>query len=99
VGGETEKLRWMPSETMQDLISAGLMRVGSPQQFGGDIHDDDVSFDMVMEPGRGRGLTASIRRASSSRSPPRIHHAPLSMVTLDGYVLRFNKSSRSANGL
>ena len=32
-------------------------------------------------------------------SHPALDHALLSMVHLDGYFLRFNKASRSANGL
>jgi hypothetical protein len=29
----------------------------------------------------------------------RIHYVPVSMVNVDGYFLRFNKSASSANGL
>ena len=31
----TEQLRQIPPETVQDLISSGLIRLGNPQRYGG----------------------------------------------------------------
>ena len=31
----TEQLRQIPPETVQDLVSSGLIRIGNPQRYGG----------------------------------------------------------------
>lgn len=54
----TEQLRQMPPETVQDLISSGLIRLGNPQRYGGLDIDYDAAFDVSWELGRACGSTA-----------------------------------------
>jgi len=56
---ETERLRQIPQATIDDLRSAGLLRVGNPRRFGGyDNADMDLYFELDMEIGRACGSTA-----------------------------------------
>ena len=43
----TEELRQIPDETIQDLLSSGLHRIGVPQRFGG----LDVDYGLILEAG------------------------------------------------
>jgi 3-hydroxy-9,10-secoandrosta-1,3,5(10)-triene-9,17-dione monooxygenase len=54
----TEELRRVPDETIDDLVNAGLLRIGNPDRFGGVGLDLDAAFDVTMELGRGCGSTA-----------------------------------------
>jgi len=56
-GARTEELRRIPSETVQDILSSGLYRIGVPARFGG----LDVDYGLVLEVGAelGRGCGAS----------------------------------------
>jgi 3-hydroxy-9,10-secoandrosta-1,3,5(10)-triene-9,17-dione monooxygenase len=49
---KTEQLRQMPEESIKDLLGAGLMRIGTPQRFGGNGLDYDASFDVTIEVAR-----------------------------------------------
>ena len=53
----TEELRRIPSETVQDILSSGLYRIGVPARFGG----LDVDYGLVLEVGAelGRGCGSS----------------------------------------
>ena len=53
--GETEKLRRIPDETASDFKEAGLIRIATPERFGGYPHDIDLMFQVAMEIGRGCG--------------------------------------------
>src|SRR5713226_9614734 len=53
-----EELRQIPSETVEDLVSAGLIRVASPDQFGGYGFDYELLVELAMEMGRACGSTA-----------------------------------------
>lgn len=54
----TEELRRIPNETVQDILSSGLYRIGVPHRFGG----LDVAYGLILEAGaelgRGCGSTA-----------------------------------------
>jgi 3-hydroxy-9,10-secoandrosta-1,3,5(10)-triene-9,17-dione monooxygenase len=54
---KTEQLRQMPEESIKDLLGAGLMRIGTPQRFGGNGLDYDASFDVTIEVARACGST------------------------------------------
>ncbi len=54
----TEELRQLPSETVQDLIDSGLIRIGTPQRYGGLGIEYDAVFDVAWELGRACGATA-----------------------------------------
>src|SRR5437899_7833695 len=54
----TEQLRQMPPETVQDLVSSGLIRLGNPQRYGGLGVEYDAAFDVSWELGRACGSTA-----------------------------------------
>src|SRR5918992_980964 len=54
----TEQLRQIPPETVQDLISSGLIRLGNPQRYGGLGIEYDMAFDVAWELGRACGSTA-----------------------------------------
>ncbi len=43
----TEELRRIPDETVEDILSSGLHRIGVPQQFGG----LDVDYGLILEVG------------------------------------------------
>jgi 3-hydroxy-9,10-secoandrosta-1,3,5(10)-triene-9,17-dione monooxygenase len=54
----TEQLRQMPPETVQDLVSSGLIRIGNPQRYGGLGVEYDAAFEVGWELGRACGSTA-----------------------------------------
>ena len=54
----TEQLRQMPPETVQDLVSSGLIRIGNPPRYGGLDVEYDAAFDVSWELGRACGSTA-----------------------------------------
>src|SRR5215211_1179708 len=43
---ETERLRQVPDETIEDLKEAGLIRVGNPERYGGYGLDIDTMFEV-----------------------------------------------------
>jgi 3-hydroxy-9,10-secoandrosta-1,3,5(10)-triene-9,17-dione monooxygenase len=55
---ETERLRQIPAETVQDLIASGLIRIGNPQRYGGHCLELDVAHAVAWELGRGCGSAA-----------------------------------------
>ena len=54
---QTEQLRQVPSETVQDLIASGLLRIGNPGRYGSAGEDIDVMFEVAWELSRGCGST------------------------------------------
>ena len=44
-------------ETVQDLVSSGLIRIGNPRRYGGHGVEMDAAFDVAWELGRGCGST------------------------------------------
>ena len=54
----TEELRRIPPETVQDLVSSGLIRIGTPKRYGGLGVEYDAAFDVGFEFGRVCGSTA-----------------------------------------
>jgi len=54
----TEQLRRLPDETVADLVDAGLMRIVTPDRFGGAGLDFDAKLEVALELGRGCGSTA-----------------------------------------
>ena len=54
----TEQLRQMPPETVQDLVSSGLIRLGNPQRYGGLGVEYNAAFEVGWELGRACGSTA-----------------------------------------
>ena len=54
----TEQLRRLPDETVADLVDAGLMRIVTPDRFGGLGLDFDAKLEVALELGRGCGSTA-----------------------------------------
>src|SRR5687768_17020704 len=52
-----EHLRHIPPETVQDLVSSGLIRIGNPRRYGGHGVEMDTVFDVAWELGRGCGST------------------------------------------
>src|SRR4029434_9602263 len=54
----TEQLRQIPPETVQDLVSSGLIRLGNPQRYGGLGIEYDAAFDVGWDLGRACGSTA-----------------------------------------
>jgi 3-hydroxy-9,10-secoandrosta-1,3,5(10)-triene-9,17-dione monooxygenase len=55
---QAEQHRQIPAETIADLKAAGLMRIGTPDRFGGVGLDCDMIFEVAAELGRGCGSTA-----------------------------------------
>jgi 3-hydroxy-9,10-secoandrosta-1,3,5(10)-triene-9,17-dione monooxygenase len=53
-----EQLRQIPSESVRDLLSSGLIRIGNPDRYGGHGVELDAAFDVAWELGRGCGSTA-----------------------------------------
>jgi 3-hydroxy-9,10-secoandrosta-1,3,5(10)-triene-9,17-dione monooxygenase len=53
-----EKLRQIPAETVHDLVSSGLIRIGNPERYGGHAVDVDVAHEVGWELGRGCGSSA-----------------------------------------
>jgi 3-hydroxy-9,10-secoandrosta-1,3,5(10)-triene-9,17-dione monooxygenase len=54
----TEQLRQIPPETVKDLVSSGLVRVGTPGRYGGQGLDIDTGHAVAWELGRACGSTA-----------------------------------------
>ena len=54
----TEQLRRLPPETVKDLISSGLVRIGTPRRYGGNGLDIDAGHAVAWELGRACGSTA-----------------------------------------
>nr|WP_322723429.1 acyl-CoA dehydrogenase family protein [Streptomyces spongiae] len=48
----------MPSDSVRDLLASGLIRIGTPDRFGGVGLDIDTAFAVSWELGRGCGSTA-----------------------------------------
>ena len=55
---DTERLRRIPDETVNDLIASGLIRIGNPRRYGGLDVDLDVAHEVAWELGRGCGSAA-----------------------------------------
>jgi 3-hydroxy-9,10-secoandrosta-1,3,5(10)-triene-9,17-dione monooxygenase len=53
-----EQLRQIPPESVRDLLSSGLIRIGNPDRYGGHGVELDAAFDVAWELGRGCGSTA-----------------------------------------
>lgn len=56
--GAAERARRIPAETIEDIKKAGFLRTATPERFGGNGCDYNVSFEVAMELGRGCGSTA-----------------------------------------
>jgi len=54
----TEQLRQISPETVHDLVSSGLIRIGNPPRYGGLDVEYDAAFDVGFELGRACGSTA-----------------------------------------
>src|ERR671925_480673 len=54
----TEHLRQIPPETVRDLVSSGLIRIGNPPRYGGLGIEYDAAFEVGWELGRACGSTA-----------------------------------------
>src|SRR5262245_7612115 len=55
---ETERLRRIPDDTVEDLVASGLIRIGNPRRYGGLDADVDVAHEVAWELGRGCGSAA-----------------------------------------
>jgi len=55
---ETEQLRQLPPETVRDLVSSQVIRVGNPDRYGGHGVDYDTMFEVGWELGRACASTA-----------------------------------------
>jgi 3-hydroxy-9,10-secoandrosta-1,3,5(10)-triene-9,17-dione monooxygenase len=55
---QAERLRQIPAETVRDLTSSGLIRIGNPHRYGGQGIEPDVAHAVAWELGRGCGSTA-----------------------------------------
>lgn len=55
---QAEQLRQVPADSVQDLLASGLIRIGTPDRFGGAGLDIDTAFAVSWELGRGCGSTA-----------------------------------------
>jgi len=53
-----EQLRRLPPETVKDLVSSGLVRIGTPRRYGGNGLDIDAGHAVAWELGRACGSTA-----------------------------------------
>ncbi len=56
--GRTEELRQIPPESVKDLVTSGLIRIGNPERYGGQGVDLDMAHEVGWELGRGCGSTA-----------------------------------------
>ena len=54
----TEELRHVPPESVRELVSSGLIRIGNPHRYGGHGLDLDLAHEVSWELGRGCGSTA-----------------------------------------
>jgi 3-hydroxy-9,10-secoandrosta-1,3,5(10)-triene-9,17-dione monooxygenase len=55
---ETERLRRLPRETVDDLLASELIRLGAPERFGGMGSEYDLAYDVAIELGRACGSSA-----------------------------------------
>ncbi|HLH67902.1 MAG TPA: acyl-CoA dehydrogenase family protein [Candidatus Dormibacteraeota bacterium] len=55
---ETERLRRIPDQTIDDLRRLGLLRIANPERYGGYGLDYDTVLEVGMELGRGDGAVA-----------------------------------------
>jgi len=55
---QTERLRRIPDETVDDLVASELIRIGNPRRYGGLDVELDAAYDVAWELGRGCGSTA-----------------------------------------
>lgn len=55
---QAEQLRRIPDETVKDVVSAGLIRIGTPEKYGGYRVEYDLAFEVGFELGRACGSTA-----------------------------------------
>ncbi|MHA6890529.1 acyl-CoA dehydrogenase family protein [Ralstonia pseudosolanacearum] len=55
---QAEQLRQVPPDSIQDLLSSGLIRIANPDRFGGTGLEIDSAFAVSWELGRGCGSTA-----------------------------------------
>lgn len=53
-----DRERQIPDDTVEDIRSAGFLRIATPERFGGNGCDYNASFEVAMELGRGCGSTA-----------------------------------------
>ena len=53
----TEQLRQVPPDSVSDLVSSGLIRVGNPDRYGGHGLDLDMAHEVGWELSRGCGST------------------------------------------
>jgi 3-hydroxy-9,10-secoandrosta-1,3,5(10)-triene-9,17-dione monooxygenase len=53
-----EQLRQVPPESVKDLVTSGLVRIGTPVRHGGNGADIDTGHAVAWELGRGCGSTA-----------------------------------------
>jgi 3-hydroxy-9,10-secoandrosta-1,3,5(10)-triene-9,17-dione monooxygenase len=54
----TEQARQLPAATVQDLVASRMMRVGTPDRYGGLGVEYDAMFEVAGELGRGCGASA-----------------------------------------
>jgi 3-hydroxy-9,10-secoandrosta-1,3,5(10)-triene-9,17-dione monooxygenase len=54
----TEALRQVPPETVRDLLSSGLIRIGNPRRYGGHDVEVDAAYEVGWELGRGCGSSS-----------------------------------------
>ena len=54
----TEQLRQLPPETVQELVSSGLVRLGNPERCGGYGLEPDLVYEIGWELGRACAATA-----------------------------------------
>jgi alkylation response protein AidB-like acyl-CoA dehydrogenase len=50
---QTEEMRRLPPETVQDYVDAGFVRASVPARFGGMEHEVDISIELALLLGRG----------------------------------------------
>ena len=65
---EAERLRRIPDETVRDLLHAGLMRIATPDRYGGYGLDYDASLEVGAELSRGCGSTGWCYQVWSSHN-------------------------------
>lgn len=53
-----EQLRQIPPETVADLVTSGLIRIGNPDRYGGPGVELDAIYEVSWELGRGCGSTS-----------------------------------------
>jgi alkylation response protein AidB-like acyl-CoA dehydrogenase len=55
---KAEAMRQIPEETVAEIKDAGMVRIATPERFGGNGHEIDLMFRVAMELGRACGSTA-----------------------------------------